>query len=36
MAEAREIPLRHLPDPDWPVAAPFWEGCRAGELRVPR
>jgi len=36
MADAREIPVRHLPDPDWPVAAPFWEGCRAGELRIPR
>ena len=36
MASAREIPERHLPDPEWPVARPFWEGCRAGELRIPR
>jgi uncharacterized OB-fold protein len=25
-----------LPDPDWPVARPFWEGCARGELRIPR
>jgi uncharacterized OB-fold protein len=36
MATAPEIAARHLPDPDWPVARPFWEGCRAGELRIPR
>ena len=36
MASAREIPERHLPDPDWPVVRAFWEGCRAGELRIPR
>ena len=36
MASAREIPERHLPDPEWPVARPFWEGCRGGELRIPR
>ena len=36
MASAREISERHLPDPEWPVARPFWEGCRAGELRIPR
>jgi uncharacterized OB-fold protein len=36
MASARDIPERHLPDPDWAVARPFWEGCRAGELRIPR
>ena len=36
MASAREIAERHLPDPEWPVARPFWEGCRAGELRIPR
>ena len=36
MAAAREIAARHLPDPEWPVARPFWEGCRAGELRIPR
>jgi hypothetical protein len=27
---------RPLPDPDWPVARPFWEGCARGELRIPR
>ena len=36
MASAREIAARHLPDPDWPVARPFWEGCRAGRLLIPR
>jgi len=36
MATAADIPARHLPDPDWPVARPFWDGCRAGELRIPR
>ena len=36
MASAREIAERHLPDPEWPVARAFWEGCRAGELRIPR
>ena len=36
MAAAREIAARHLPDPEWPAARAFWEGCRAGELRVPR
>jgi uncharacterized OB-fold protein len=36
MPSARDIAERHLPDPDWPVARPFWEGCRAGELRIPR
>ncbi|HJQ82960.1 MAG TPA: OB-fold domain-containing protein [Candidatus Binatia bacterium] len=36
MADARDLPERHLPDPDWPVARPFWDGCRAGELRFPR
>lgn len=36
MAEARAVPERHLPDVTWPVAKPFWDGCRAGELRIPR
>jgi len=36
MPAARDIPERHLPDPDWPVARDFWEGCRLGELRIPR
>ena len=36
MTSAREIAARHLPDPDWDVARPFWDGCRAGELRIPR
>lgn len=36
MAGARELAERHLPDLDWEVARPFWEGCRAGELRIPR
>jgi len=31
--EARGL---HLPDVEWAVARPFWEGCRAGELRIPR
>jgi len=31
-----ELAERHLPDPGWPVAKPFWDGCRAGELRIPR
>lgn len=25
-----------VPDPLWPVLAPYWEGLRAGELRFPR
>jgi uncharacterized OB-fold protein len=33
---ARDVPERHLPDLDWEPARPFWEGCRAGELRIPR
>jgi len=36
MAGARPIGLRHLPDLDWEVGRPFWEGCRAGELRIPK
>ncbi|HLK11327.1 MAG TPA: OB-fold domain-containing protein [Candidatus Binatia bacterium] len=36
MAEARAPAERHLPDVDWPPARPFWEACRAGELRIPR
>ena len=31
-----ELASRHLPDPDWPVARPFWEGCARRELRIPR
>ena len=26
----------HLPDGEWDIARPFWEGCRARELRMPR
>ncbi|GIW41985.1 MAG: hypothetical protein KatS3mg076_2562 [Candidatus Binatia bacterium] len=26
----------HLPDVDWEVTRPFWDGCRRRELRVPR
>jgi uncharacterized protein len=36
MAEARRVAERHLPDLGWEVGRPFWEGCRAGELRIPR
>lgn len=36
MAGARDIPERHLPDPEWPLTRPFWEGCARGELLVPR
>jgi hypothetical protein len=36
MAEARAIDVRHLPDLAWEVGRPFWEGCRAGELRIPK
>lgn len=25
-----------LPDVDWPEAREFWEGCRQGQLRLPR
>jgi len=31
-----DLETRHLPDVDAPELAPFWEGCRAGELRIPR
>lgn len=31
-----DLATRHLPDPEWPVARPFWEGAAAGELRIPR
>jgi len=31
-----ELAERHLPDPGWPLARPFWDGCRAGQLRIPR
>jgi len=36
MADAPPIAERHLPDVEWPVARPFWEGAAAGELRIPR
>jgi uncharacterized protein len=36
MASEAELASRHLPDVDWPPAQPFWDGCRAGELRIPR
>jgi uncharacterized OB-fold protein len=26
----------HLPDLEWEVARPFWDGCRAGALHIPR
>jgi uncharacterized OB-fold protein len=26
----------HLPDVEWEVTRPFWEGCRERELRMPR
>ena len=31
-----DLERRHLPDVDDPELRPFWEGCRAGELRIPR
>jgi uncharacterized OB-fold protein len=31
-----DLSARHLPDVDWDVARPFWDACRAGELRIPR
>ena len=31
-----DLTSRHLPDTQAPELAPFWEGCRAGELRIPR
>ena len=30
------LETRHLPDPGAPELAAFWEGCRGGELRIPR
>ena len=36
MSGVADVAERHLPDPAWSVARPFWEGCRAGELRIPR
>jgi uncharacterized OB-fold protein len=33
---ARAIDERHLPDPTWEAARPFWDGCAARELRIPR
>jgi hypothetical protein len=35
MTDETALATRHRPDLDWPVARPFWEGCRAGELRLP-
>jgi len=35
-ANAADLERRHLPDEDDPELAPFWEGCRTGELRIPR
>jgi uncharacterized OB-fold protein len=26
----------HLPDTGWEATRPFWDGCRARELRMPR
>ena len=26
----------HLPDVDWEVTQPFWDGCRERQLRMPR
>ena len=34
MSGVADVAERHLPDPAWSVARPFWEGCRAGELRI--
>ena len=31
-----DLERRHLPDVTDPELAPFWEGCRVGELRIPR
>ena len=31
-----DLERRHLPDVESAELAPFWEGCRAGELRIPR
>ncbi|HUE38442.1 MAG TPA: OB-fold domain-containing protein, partial [Candidatus Binatia bacterium] len=31
-----DLDTRHLPDTEALELAPFWEGCRAGELRIPR
>jgi len=31
-----DLATRHLPDTEAPELAPFWEGCRTGELRIPR
>jgi len=32
----RGLDERHLPPSDWEPARGFWEGARAGELRIPR
>ena len=31
-----DLERRHLPDVEDPELAPFWEGTRAGEIRIPR
>jgi len=36
MAANADLERRHLPDVDDPDLAPFWRGCRAEELRIPR
>ncbi len=36
MSEPADLETRHLPDLKDPELAPFWEGCRKRELRVPR
>ena len=36
MAANADLERRHLPDVADPELKPFWEGCRAGELRIPR
>lgn len=35
MAANADLLRRHLPEVDAPELVPFWEGCRAGELRIP-
>jgi hypothetical protein len=34
VADRRRLP--HIPDIEDPEVRPFWEGCRAGELRIPK
>jgi len=31
-----DLERRHLPDTESPEFTPFWEGCRQGELRIPK